>query len=246
MTGDLTDCPAALSSLLLLIVANFSMNTFGPLYNWMSLLEDGVDDIAVSKHITHAAAIKQVVDTVHQYVSQICSVYMAIYVDAVEERTNDSMAAALETPAVVAREKSLANAWQKFRTVRYLATECTARETVLPDGAEDLPISYHLIKSFLGKSPCTYLNSVIHGSDGLEMKGLRYWRDRVEDLETSICVIKEKIKYSLDEKRNFYNYVLAVVTVFLGPMTVLTGYWGMNFDNMKVIDGHDIRHIEFT
>ena len=39
---------------------------------------------------------------------------MVIYVDAVEERTNDSMAAALKTPAVVVHEKSLANARQKF------------------------------------------------------------------------------------------------------------------------------------
>jgi hypothetical protein len=37
--------------------------------------------------------------------------------------------------------------------------------------------------------------------------------------------IGQDIRERLDEKRNFYNYLLAVVTVFLGPMTILTGYW---------------------
>ena len=44
-------------------------------------------------------------------------------------------------------------------------------------------------------------------------------------LHESSSSIVQDIRESLDEKRNFYNYVLAVVTVFLGPMTILTGYW---------------------
>jgi hypothetical protein len=44
-------------------------------------------------------------------------------------------------------------------------------------------------------------------------------------LHETTRVIGQEIRDSLDEKRNFYNYLLAVVTVFLGPMTILTGYW---------------------
>lgn len=48
---------------------------------------------------------------------------------------------------------------------------------------------------------------------------------RMKMLHEDVNTIGEDIRESLDEKRNFYNYLLAVVTVFLGPMTILTGYW---------------------
>jgi Mg2+ and Co2+ transporter CorA len=44
-------------------------------------------------------------------------------------------------------------------------------------------------------------------------------------MHDNAVTIRQDIRESLDEKRNFYNYLLAIVTVFLGPMTILTGYW---------------------
>jgi hypothetical protein len=37
--------------------------------------------------------------------------------------------------------------------------------------------------------------------------------------------VKDDIKVSLEEKRNFFSFVLTVVTVCLAPMATLTGYW---------------------
>ena len=45
--------------------------------------------------------------------------------------------------------------------------------------------------------------------------------------------IKELISAALDEKRNLISFALTIVTTLLAPLAILTGYWGMNFDNME-------------
>lgn len=37
---------------------------------------------------------------------------------------------------------------------------------------------------------------------------------------------------SLDEKRNFWSLILGIVTIVTFPFAVMTGYFGMNFENM--------------
>lgn len=69
------------------------------------------------------------------------------------------------------------------------------------------------------------MNALMYGNECLELAGLEYWKHRMSLLHETSLEIRGNIRESLDEKRNFYNYLLAVVTVFLGPMTILTGYW---------------------
>jgi hypothetical protein len=55
VAGDLTDSPAALACTLITLVHNFDMNTLGSISNWMNLIANEVDDLAVSKHSSHVS-----------------------------------------------------------------------------------------------------------------------------------------------------------------------------------------------
>jgi Mg2+ and Co2+ transporter CorA len=44
--------------------------------------------------------------------------------------------------------------------------------------------------------------------------------------------MNERYQRSLDEKRNFWGFTLGLVTIATFPFAVMTGYFGMNFENM--------------
>ena len=97
--------------------------------------------------------------------------------------------------------------------------------STLPSGCQCVPISYDIAKEFLGDDPCRNIEFVIEGDESLEVKGIKYWTEQLKCLLKDVEKVKEDIRLSLEEKRNFFSFVLTVVTVFLAPLTILTGYW---------------------
>jgi hypothetical protein len=57
VAGELTESPAALCSLLISCMHNFSMNSLGVLSNWMNTINEESEDVTVSKHMAHAKDI---------------------------------------------------------------------------------------------------------------------------------------------------------------------------------------------
>ena len=76
-------------------------------------------------------------------------------------------------------------------------------------------------------------NKLLSGDS--EMKGLDYWHQNIEAFKLQAIEVQDAVIASLEEKRSFYSFMLTIATVFLSPATILTGYWGMNFDNVRAL-----------
>jgi hypothetical protein len=96
---------------------------------------------------------------------------------------------------------------------------------ILPSACQNVPISFLYARPFLGKNPLQHLSILVDGDESLEVKGIKYWTEQLLILSQTVDKVKEDIRISLDEKRNFFNFILTMVTVYLAPLTILCGYW---------------------
>lgn len=95
----------------------------------------------------------------------------------------------------------------------------------LSPGIQNVPINFSTIRGFFGTTACQNLGMILEGDESLEIKGTKYWSEQLGLLNTTFEKVKEDIRVRLEEKRNFFSFILTTVTVGLAPLTILTGYW---------------------
>ena len=105
------------------------------------------------------------------------------------------------------------------------ATEVQLSVAILPPGVHNLPINFNHARLFLGSGALHHLTIILDGDESLEVKGIKYWREQLLGINCAALKIKDDIHSSLEEKRNFFSFILTVVTVGLAPITILCGYW---------------------
>ena len=103
----------------------------------------------------------------------------------------------------------------------------------LPDNIEKVSVTFAAIHRFLGADPYREIRANLDGYELLDIKGLVYWKERLRKYASKVEGLKQLIAAQLDEKRNFMSFMLTIITTLLAPLAILTGYFGMNFDNMK-------------
>jgi len=109
-------------------------------------------------------------------------------------------------------------------------------EEALPEGVEKVSLSYAIIERFFGADPYREIHRHLEGYEQMEIKGLVYWKERLKKYSLKVENLKHLISTQLDEKRNFMSFMLTIITTILAPLAILTGYFGMNFTNMKELD----------
>lgn len=96
---------------------------------------------------------------------------------------------------------------------------------ILPSACQNIPISFLYARPFLSNNSLRYLSILVEGDESLEVKGIKYWTEQLTILSNTANKLKDDIKISLEDKRNFFNFILTMVTVYLAPLTILCGYW---------------------
>ena len=88
------------------------------------------------------------------------------------------------------------------------------------------------LESFFGEDAYKELTSLLEGNDHYEIKGMKYWKDSLENTIERITLAKFVIQKQLDEKRSMMAFILTLVTGTALPIQIMTGYFGQNFENM--------------
>jgi len=109
-------------------------------------------------------------------------------------------------------------------------------EEALPEDVEKVSLSYAIIAKFFGQDPYREIHRHLEGYEQMEIKGLVYWKDRLKKYSLKVESLKGLIATQLDEKRNFMSFMLTIITTILAPLAILTGYFGMNFNNMHELE----------
>jgi Mg2+ and Co2+ transporter CorA len=109
-------------------------------------------------------------------------------------------------------------------------------EEALPEDVEKVSLSYAIIAKFFGEDPYREIHRHLEGYEQMEIKGLVYWKERLKKYSLKVESLKALISTQLDEKRNFMSFMLTIITTVLAPLAILTGYFGMNFTNMKELE----------
>ena len=99
-----------------------------------------------------------------------------------------------------------------------------------------MSLNFAHIRTFFGADAYREIRANLDGYELLDIKGLVYWKERVRKYSAKVEALKELIASQLDEKRNFMSFMLTIITTILAPLAILTGYFGMNFDNMVELD----------
>ncbi len=97
---------------------------------------------------------------------------------------------------------------------------------------DKIPLSFTILKRFFGDHAYRDLRMVLDGYETLDFKGLLYWQERLGFLEQKLDDVEIFIDSQIEEKRNFATFSMTIITTVLAPLTILTGWFGMNFDNM--------------
>ena len=140
---------------------------------------------------------------------------------------------------------------------RYLQTVesklCSIEESVVKEEIDQFPIELNTIRGSL-------LNLSLHYEQLLDLcqeleenengffteDNLRYFRmveariTRLRDITTSerdfISQIRDLIQSKLSEKQNHIMTLLTVITTIFAPLTLITGWYGMNFRHMPELE----------
>jgi hypothetical protein len=101
---------------------------------------------------------------------------------------------------------------------------------------------YDLFKEFTTRSASKQFNTSINllpyltrgypKKDPINKEGTRSWQAALEESREQLQALQERYQRYLDEKRNFWSFLLGLVSIATFPFAVMTGYFGMNFENM--------------
>ena len=140
------------------------------------------------------------------------------------------------TPAIKMKNliivNSSVNALDVLASTKELLSETPYTKHSLEYSKLNVAGRYDMIKFFGGDNIRDICNLLIGGRKA-QNRGVLCWIDSITDMQASIDDTNERYRMLLDEKRNFWSFIMGIVAIATFPFAVMTGYFGMNFHNMN-------------
>lgn len=209
--AELDDSSFALAMMMTSLVHNVSMDTVQSLDLWMQQLTADIEELTATKHSKH-------IDVFNALLSELQA-----YVDGFNVSVEPLVTALLDTDSTT-----------RFRDTTPAASASASAVALdkLPFDRLNAAEKVAVLRGFAPYNTVEMLPQLVHGIEKLEKKGSAYWAKQLTRLETLSGLQKDKYQVNLDEKRNFWGFALGIVTIVTFPFAVMTGYFGMNFENM--------------
>ncbi len=250
----LDSTPYALAQVLTLFINDVTENAITALESWQTEVDKAIDDEAVTKHSRHIEAIIRIQGEIEQYISgfnaEISTVIAEFNKAGGNERINayvkDVHCAAkgrkpsgrISSNIIIDAEEAdkLVGIESADRILRpYLSAENHFDFSKLTDN-EKYMITREFASHYTRKSVIVSIGLSSMVTEGalqeLGVRGTLSWSQRLAKIKSSCEEMSSAYQTRLDEKRNFWSFVLACVSIVTFPFAVMTGYFGMNFENM--------------
>ncbi|KAJ1441564.1 hypothetical protein B484DRAFT_442681 [Ochromonadaceae sp. CCMP2298] len=237
VSGELLDSPASVATLALLAMHTFSMDSSTGLDNWLKLLEKEIKDVVVSKHSSHIDEARRMLKEFLGYVEPMVSLLRTMMnqqAEKMQQELEEGYADVISHPTGSSKISMKKSSPQKGNDLQ--KGNDPERRQAFSENVEKVPLTFATVEPFLGVDSYRELRMILDGHE--HMKGLLYWEERLKKYGSKIEELKSLISAQLDEKRNFMSFMLTIITTVLAPLALLTGYFGMNFDNMAELDSN--------
>merc|ERR1712023_513359 len=244
--GELIDSTACLATTIIALIHNFGMNALGSLDIWIDHIEKGLKDITVSKHIFHIRECAKICKEMGQYIYPFNKLAneMQVIADKATKSTTAGLYRRMElihnlkTLGVVQESSNMeVNSKDRWKTVvkRHQTIESATKRPKTKDSKQFI-LDVEIIEPFMPKAYANgtaMLRTLTIGDDSVDFKGTEYWVKTLERYEEKLSFLVKVYTDKLDEKRNFWSFLLAVVSIVQFPMEAITSYYGLNFNNVE-------------
>jgi Mg2+ and Co2+ transporter CorA len=88
------------------------------------------------------------------------------------------------------------------------------------------------MEPFLGSVGVRVLYYLVDGNPLYEVKGTQFWGEQLSLYFSRLQTLQDKYSSKLDEKRNFWSFILTIVSILQFPIGAMTGYWGLNYSGI--------------
>jgi len=215
----MVDSSGYLFVVIVTLVHNFGILSMAELEIWVNKIDKDINFITITKHIFHIREALRISEDIGVYVR-------TFHVIADDLSAEDPDAEPVVITEGMKRRQAM------LREMGLLGPKVAKGSTdslsVHINGSKEFELSPSTMEPFLGEIGVRVVPFLMDGNQLYEVKGSGFWREQLDVIVQKLVTLGSKYEDKLGEKRNFWSFILTIVSVVQFPICALTGYYGMN------------------
>jgi hypothetical protein len=212
------------------------MDTLGQLELWLSSIKADMEDLTVTKHIFHVREASKICVEMGNYIypfHQMMEMVMKLPMNVMAGYSAGFLRRAmllqsLNPPAKEKEGKSASGTEPLKKKKKKLLEPEIAPEIIdklTASKRNKVVLDSRVISPFFPEG-LGFINMLIDGNERVEIKGSEFWVSKLSSFQSTLVTFKRAYSDKLDEKRNFWGFILTVLFIYQFPIIWLTGFFG--------------------